>query len=40
MVAFGWVGLGWVKDDGSPHPIRVYWWCIQIEYFIPVHWKV
>ena len=31
-----WVGLGWVKnlkflmgcvkDDGSPHPIRVYWW--------------
>ena len=17
-------GLGWVKDDGSPHPIRVY----------------
>jgi len=37
-LVMGWVhGLGWVKDDGSPHPIRVYWWCIQIEYFIPVH---
>jgi len=22
----GWIGLGWVKDDGSPHTIRVYWW--------------
>jgi len=31
-----WVGLGWVKDRGSPHPIHVYWWCIQTEYQ-PVH---
>jgi len=28
-------GSGWVKDDGSPHPIHVYWWCIHIDFFIP-----
>jgi len=42
--SMGWVGLG-QRRWGAPHPIRVYWWCIQNEYFIlqcikKWHWYV
>jgi len=33
LVWLGWVGLD-QRRWGALHPIHVYWWCIQTEYFI------